>query len=197
MSQSAGASEAPRSNLDRPLPKPTELNESLYALLFAEVVRYSYQNVEQVSDLEVKLSKLGFDIGWRTLELVASREKNEKRELRVVHALQHVTGSCWTALFGRPTDALERSTAGQNTYLIHEKDPLPCRYASVPKDLGSLNLAAFNAGVIQGLLTGQGYDCKVTAHFAQDKSGQQKVVYVVEFEPYVMEREARLVRSLG
>jgi hypothetical protein len=194
---SAAGADVPKSSLDRPLPKPTELNESLYALLFAEVVRYSYQKVEQVSDLEVKLAKLGFDVGWRTLELVASREKVEKRELRIVQALQHVTGSCWTALFGKPTDALERSSAGQNTYLIHEKDPLPCRYASIPRDLGSLNLASFNAGIVQGLLTGQGYDCSVTAHFSQDKSGAQKVVYVVEFEQHVMDREARLVRSLG
>jgi hypothetical protein len=189
--------EQARSFLDRPVPKPSELNESLYAMLFSEMVRYSYQNVKQVGDLETNLAKFGFDIGWRTLELVASRDRGDKRELRIVQALQHVTGICWTALYGKATDALERSKSAPNTYLIHEKDPLPCRYASVPKDLGTLNLAAFNAGIVRGLLVGQGFDCNVTAHFSQDKSGAQTVVYVVEFDQHVMDREARLVRSFG
>jgi len=188
------SSDSSRSILDRPIPKPTEVNESLFALIFAEAVRHSYQRVDNVDGLETKLSAMGFQIGWRALELVASREKVEKRELRVVQALQHVSGTCWTQLYGRTTDSLERSTERPDTYLISEKEPLPCKYASVPRDLGRLNLAAFNAGIIQGLLVGQGYECEVTAHFAQDKSGAQKVVYVVKFDQTVMEREARLAR---
>lgn len=191
-----GAASNQRSFLDKPLPKPTEVNEAAYALLFSEIVRYSYRNVAQISDLEAKLSKLGYDVGWRMLELVASREKGEiKRELRIVNALRHVTGPCWTAIFGKPADALERSSSGPKAYLIREKDPLPCRYASIPADLGQLNLAYFNAGIVRGLLVGQGYTCTVSAH--ADPANPSTVVYLVEFDDQVLEREARLIKAQG
>ena len=94
-------STAGKSTLDRPIPKPTEVNESLYALLFAEAVRHSYQRVDNVSGLETKFAGLGSEVGWRASELVASWEKVDKGEVRIVQALQHVTGSCWTALYGK------------------------------------------------------------------------------------------------
>lgn len=175
-------------------PKWLEVNETTFSLLFSELVRYSQQRVEDVRSLEIKLEDFGFDVGSRALEVIAARDRPDKRELRIVQALQFVTSQCWTSLFGKPADALEKSLDGPDTYLISERDPLPARFASVPKDMGSLNLAAFSAGVIRGLMDAQGFPCQATAHFSQDKNGAPKVVYVVKFEPQVMEREARLAR---
>lgn len=178
--------------LDRPLVKPSEVNESLFALLFAETVRYInfHESVRDVEDFQNKLSSLGFEVGWRTLELVASREKIEKREIRIIQALQHVTGACWISLFGKQTDSLERSTES-DTFLITETDPLPCKYTST---LSGPNLASFNAGIIHGLLVAQGLDCTVKVHYVADRPGA-KFVYVVKFDPAVIQREARTSRS--
>lgn len=179
---------------ERPLPKPSELHESVFSLLFAEAVRHSYQKAQDIGEIEAKLAALGYEVGWRTLELVASRDK-EKREVRIIDSLRHVTSTCWVSLFGKQADALEKSSERPDTFLISEREPLPSRYASIPSDLGSLTLAAFNAGIIQGLESAQGFDCQVTAHATQDKSGAPKVVYVVRFDSSVMEREARMARS--
>lgn len=191
--------ETPSSSvLDRALPRPrVDVNESLFATLFSEICRYSIQNAQDVASIELKLSSLGYDVGWRMLELVqqyqvqANKNYVMHRETRLIPVLQFITSSCWQFIYGRALDSLERSTEGQDTYLISEKDPLPCKFASVPRDFGELNLASYNAGIIHGLLAAQDFECTVQAHFA----GAGKVVYVVKFDPEVMDRESRLART--
>ena len=179
-------------HLDRPIPREAALvSESSFALLFAEAVRYAQSRSDSVARLEGLLGGLGFEVGRRALELVAARERPERRELKMVSALQFVTSACWSSLFGVNADALERSPEGNDTFFIHEKEPLPCKYASVPRDLAGLNLAAFNAGVVRGLLDAQGFSAVVTAHHAEIR-GTPKTVYVVKFPADVVEREAAL-----
>ena len=72
------------------------------------------------------------------------------------------------------------STGNDDEYLIHELDPLPNRFISVPRDLGTLNCAAFNAGVISGILDAAGMTAKVTAHNVaiDGQPGAEKTVYL-------------------
>lgn len=186
--------------LDRALPRPrVDVNESLFAVLFAELCRYSIQTSQDVAAIETKLSGMGFDVGFRMLELVqqhlvqANKNYVMHRETRLIPVLQFITSACWQFIYGKPLDSLERSTDGQDTYLVSERDPLPIKFASVPRDFGELNLAAFNAGILAGLLCVQGFDCTVHAHFAPGQA-QTKVVYVVKFDQQVVDREAKLAR---
>jgi hypothetical protein len=177
---------------DKPIVKETPLvNESIFALLFCEIVRYAQGKSASIGELEDHLHGFGFETGKRCLELIVYRERPEKRDVKIVSTLQFITSVCWSSLFGHNADSLERSSEGPDTYLIHEKDPLPCRYASVPKDLGNLNLASFNAGIIRGLLDAQGFPCTtVTAHFAEIR-GVPRTVYVCKFPKEILERESR------
>lgn len=186
-------STTPSSHLDRPVPKdPGVVSDAAFALLFSEAVRYAQSRSDSVAQLESTLSNWGFEVGRRAAQLVASRDRSsgERRDTKMVAALQSVTSTCWTSLFGTNADALERSSEGPDTFLIHEKEPLPCKYASVPRDMGGLNLAAFNAGVIRGLLDAQGFPAVVTAHYAEVR-GVHKTVYVVKFPREFVDREQR------
>ena len=175
---------------------PTDLlNESCFSLLFSELVRYSQSRVDSIAELENKLAALGYSVGWRALETIVARERPDKREIRLVPALQFVTSSCWHTLFGKNADGLERSTDGADTYLIVDKDPLPARYASVPRDMSRLNLASFSAGVARGLLEAQGFGCTASAHQVDLPQGGQKTVILVKFDADVIERETRIAAT--
>ena len=41
--------------------------------------------------------------------------------------------------------------------MVNEADPLVNKFISVPREMGSLNCAAFVAGVIKGVLDGAGF----------------------------------------
>ena len=65
-------------------------------------------------------------------------------------------------LFGKEADKLEHANDDQRMYYIIEKEPLVNTYISVPKDKGSLNCAAYVAGMIEAVLCGSNFvsnDC--------------------------------------
>ena len=72
------------------------------------------------------------------------------------------------------------------------------KYISVPKDYGDLNCAAFCAGIVNGVLDSAGFPANVSAKVlarsgadAELSSGQPLTIYLIEFEPEVLERERR------
>jgi hypothetical protein len=86
-------------------------------------------------------------------------------------------------------DALEKSVESANEYQIHEKDPLPNRFVSVPKDLGRFNCATYTAGIVNGVMNAAGFPCNVSAHFVGSaEKGNLKTVYLVKIDREVMER---------
>jgi trafficking protein particle complex subunit 5 len=99
-----------------------ELSHSAYALLFAEMVTYAQNKVEGIAELErrlvpapkkwsndFRLSEMGYRVGQRVLELIVWREKNSKRETRILGILQFIHTVVWKTLFGKPADSLEKS----------------------------------------------------------------------------------------
>lgn len=94
-------------------------------------------------------------------------------------------------LFGKAADALERSTANENEYMIHELEPVTNKFISVPTDLGQLNCAAYIAGIIRGILKSSGFAANVTAHTVETSADQRekKTVFLVKFDDCVMNRE--------
>jgi len=43
---------------------------------------------------------------------------------------------------------------GDNEYMIHEMEPVTNTFVTVPRDMGSVNVAAYIAGIIRGVLEG-------------------------------------------
>ncbi|XP_053604677.1 trafficking protein particle complex subunit 5 [Plodia interpunctella] len=173
--------------LDKPLSKGKgEISLSVYALLFSEIVQYCQNRSHSIQELQTKLSDIGQDVGTRLLDLYFVRERNSKREIKLLNMLLFVKSTLWKALFGKEADKLEHANDDERTYYIIEKDALVNKYISVPKDKGSLNCAIFNAGIIEAVLTKSGFPAKVTAHW------HKGTTYMVKFEDSVISRDKSL-----
>ncbi len=139
------------------------------------------------ADLEKRLSDSGYGIGLRVLELLSQREKACRKERTAVQMLQFIHSTVWKSLFGKAADDLKKSNDKEDEYYLYEKESVVNRFVAVPKDMGTLNCAAFVAGIINGILDGAQFNAEVNAHFHHGFT-----VYVVKFAPEVLKREQSL-----
>lgn len=119
------------------------------------------------------------------------RERPGRRESGIVPMLQFVSAALWPALFGRPADALEKSTDKAHTYMIRDDEPLVGSFISVPKDMSRFNPASFMAGILRGVLDGAGFPCTVQAVSVPAPEGavRDRTVFLVTFDEAVAARE--------
>lgn len=94
--------------------------------------------------------------------------------------------SVWRALFGKEADKLEQANDDDKTYYIIEKEPLVNTYISVPRENSSLNCAAFNAGIVEAILTHSGFPAKVTVHW------HKGTTLMIKFNDEVIARDKAL-----
>uniref|UniRef100_A0A182JUN8 Trafficking protein particle complex subunit 5 n=1 Tax=Anopheles christyi TaxID=43041 RepID=A0A182JUN8_9DIPT len=173
--------------LDKPLSRGKgEVSLSSYALLFSELVQYSQSRVSTIPDLQTRLYDMGKDVGCRIIDLYFVRERNSKRETKLINMLLFIKTTLWKTLFGKEADKLEHATDDECTYYIIEKEPLVNKFISVPKDKGSLNCAVFVAGIVQAVLSNCGFTCQVSAHW------HKGTTYMVKFEDHVISRDKQL-----
>eukprot|EP01118_Nematostelium_gracile_P000376 TRINITY_DN103_c0_g1_i2.p2 TRINITY_DN103_c0_g1~~TRINITY_DN103_c0_g1_i2.p2 ORF type:complete len:144 (+),score=32.36 TRINITY_DN103_c0_g1_i2:79-510(+) len=100
----------PTAVLNKPISKGKgEVSLSAFAFLFSEYIQYSQSKVSNLNDLEKRLSDIGYAVGVRLLELITFREKNNKRETKLVGILQFISYTVWKVLFGKQADSLEKS----------------------------------------------------------------------------------------
>eukprot|EP00899_Mesostigma_viride_P006639 jgi/Mesvir1/15977/Mv08286-RA.1 len=180
--------------VDRPLSRgKTEVSLSAFAFLFSELVQYCQTRVSNIGELERKLEDAGTGVGLRLLELICHRDKNCRRETRVLGILSFVHSNIWKCLFGKVADSLEKSTEHEDEYMINEKELLVNKYISVPKDFGQLNCGAYVAGIVKGVLDGAGFPARVTAHFMNiEGSARPRTTFLIKFSEEVMAREAKM-----
>ncbi|XP_028307699.1 trafficking protein particle complex subunit 5 [Gouania willdenowi] len=173
--------------LERPLSRPkTEVSVSAYGLLFSEVVQYCQSRVYSVTELQARLADLGHRVGGSLLDVLVLREKNGKRETKVLNILLFIKVSVWRALFGKEADKLEQANDDDKTYYIIEKESLVNTYISVPKENSTLNCAAFTGGIVEAILTHSGFPAKVTVHW------HKGTTLMIKFDEAVIAREKAL-----
>ncbi|BES96743.1 trafficking protein particle complex subunit [Nesidiocoris tenuis] len=173
-----------QSILDRSLSKgKNEVSLSAYALLFSEVVQYCQNKVHTVPELQAKLAEMGQEVGVKLIDLYFVREKNFKREIKLLNMLLFIKTTLWKGLFGKEADKLEHANDDERIYYLIEKEPIVNRYISVPKDKSSLNCAMFIAGIIESILNAAGFTCKVSAHW------HKGTTYMVTFDDSVINKE--------
>jgi len=160
-----------------------EVSLSAFALLFSETVQYCQARSDTVPELQGKLHDLGFQVGARILDLVFVRDRAARRELKLLNVLLMVKSTLWKTLFGKEADKLEHANDDERTYYIIENEPLVNKFISVPKDKGSLNCAAFVAGVVEAVLDGCNFPAKVSAHW------HKGTTFMVKFEESVIARD--------
>ncbi|CAO1381233.1 unnamed protein product [Diamesa serratosioi] len=188
MSLNLNLSRPPKTTiLDKTLTKGRgEVSLSIFALVFSEIVQYNQSRVLTIPDLQQRLHDLGADVGSRIIDLYIFREKNSKRETKLINMLLFIKTTLWKTLFGKEIDKLEHANDDERTYYIIETDAVINKFISVPKDKGSLNCAIFTAGIIESVLCLSGFTCKVTAHF------HKGTTYMVKFEEHVIARDKQL-----
>lgn len=163
MSLNLTSSNRPRTSiLDKTLSRGKgEVSLGCFALLFSEVVQYCQSRVYTVPELQNRLHELGMDVGSRIIDLYFVRDRNSKRETKLINMLLFIKTTLWKNLFGVEAEKLEHANDDERTYYIIEKDPLVNKFISVPKDKGSLNCAVFTAGIIESVLVNCGFVCFV------------------------------------
>ncbi|KTG45462.1 hypothetical protein cypCar_00000765 [Cyprinus carpio] len=163
--------------LERSLTRPkTEVSVSAFALLFSEMVQYCQSRVYSVSELQARLADMGQGVGASLLDVLVMREKNGKRETKVLNIL----------LFIKEADKLEQANDDDKTYYIIEKEPLINAYISVPKENSTLNCAAFTGGIVEAILTHSGFPAKVTVHW------HKGTTLMIKFDEAVIARDKTL-----
>ncbi|XP_073690540.1 trafficking protein particle complex subunit 5-like [Garra rufa] len=173
--------------LERALTRPkTEVSLSAFALLFSEMVQYCQNRVYSVSELQVRLADMGESETSRMRDVLVLREKNGKRETKVLNILLFIKVSVWKTLFVKEADKLEQANDDDKTYYIIEKEPVINAFISVPKENSTLNCAAFTAGIVEAILTHSGFPAKVTAHW------HKGTTLMIKFDEAVIARDKQL-----
>lgn len=210
-------SRAPLNILDRPLGRggagrggtdQGSVSLSAFCLLYSEFVQYHQSRVASISELERRLESSGYSVGFRVLELLAFRSRENKRETRLMSILHFVSSTVWKNLFGKSADSLERSIDNADEFMIVDYEPITSTYVSVPSDLGQLSVDAYISGILAGVLEGAGFPARVTAHSVTVEEGENtkgssvsylpprkdKAVFLVKFNKDVLARDAALER---
>mmetsp|Transcript_5198 Transcript_5198/g.15139 ORF Transcript_5198/g.15139 Transcript_5198/m.15139 type:complete len:207 (-) Transcript_5198:423-1043(-) len=205
-------SRTPANILDRPLGgrgsrADNQISLSSFAYLYSELVQYHQNRVDSISELERRLESSGYGVGLKMLELITYRNREYKRETRLMNILHFVSTQVWRALFGKPADSLERSVDNADEFMIIDNDPLTSTFCSVPADFGQLSVDAYMSGIVAGVLTGAGFSARVTAHSVALEEAERtanansslpprkdKAVFLVKFAPEVLQRDAAMDR---
>jgi len=174
-----------RSNpLDKPIGKPrAEISLNAYALLFAELVQYCQNRVLSVNELKTRLNEMGRHVGERLLDMIYVRDKNWKRETRLLNMLLLVKNQIWKQLFGKEADRLEAANDDETVYYIIESEPIVNKFISVPKDKGGLNCAAFVGGILEAVFCSANFPCTVTVHWYKGST------FMIKFNEEVIKRD--------
>nr|CAG8557870.1 14652_t:CDS:2 [Entrophospora candida] len=177
--------------VDRNLNKTrgTEVSLSAFAFLFSEMLQYAQKHVLAIQDLERKLNDFGYRVGTRLLELIVFREKNSKRETRVLGILYFIHTTVWKTLFGKQADSLEKSTEHEDQYMISDNDPVINKYISVPKEISHLNCNAFLAGIVEAILDGAQFPSRVTAHSVPIEGFPLRTTILIQLDKEIIESE--------
>ncbi|KAJ9614822.1 Trafficking protein particle complex subunit 31 [Knufia peltigerae] len=199
-------------NLNRS--RNAELSRASFAYLFMEMVSYAHRRVKGIQDFERRLNEQGYPLGLKLLDLLLYRTSPAgssssssstssstsgggaaSRPLRLLPLLTLLTTKLYPLLFSRPADSLEQSTTNPGEYMIIDNTPLTNQYISVPKEMSQLSVAAYVAGIIEGVCDGAGFECKASAHNTATDVWPNRTVFLIKFEDAVLEREKELERQ--
>lgn len=176
-----------RSIVDQPIIKSqSTINLSAFSLLFCELVEYSQGKSSTIQELQTRLSDAGKHIGCRMVDLIVNRDKNFRRETRIINILMFIKTVFWRTLFNKDADKLEQANDDNSIYYLIESEPITNKFISMPKDKGNFNCASFVAGIIEAALEQCCFPNKVTVHW------HQGTTFMIKFDDSVLKREKRL-----
>lgn len=82
--------------------------------------QYTLNKSNSISEIEKRLSELGYTVGARFLELLVFREKNFKRKTSLLEILGFIHSTVWLKLFNKKADSLEKNTEKDDECTIYQ-----------------------------------------------------------------------------
>lgn len=204
--------------------KKKEVSLSAMTFLYQEMISNIHNDCKDINEFETRLSKMGYNIGLRLIELLNFRasatftSKNflssgsntsngssdatitasdqessltsfinrmRRRDLKILDVLQFIHGSLWSYLFGHVSNDLVKSSERENEYMIVDNKPKLTQFISG----NNVSCDYFVCGIIHGYLTSAGFPCKVTPHSMPQDGHDNRVVFLIQFDKQVLERE--------
>lgn len=107
-----------------------------------------------------RLDKVGFEVGFRVLELLSYREKQLKRKPEVLDILKFIHSVAWPYMFGKTADDLQQANAADDEYMISDSDLLVNKYISIPKSYSTFVPGSIVAGMVRGILDAAGFSAR-------------------------------------
>lgn len=174
---------------DKNVKTKKEVSETAFHFLFSEMVQHCLK--KDKSSMVEQLEELGYPLGARYLELLCYRERNCKKETKIVDILWFVAKTFWPTAFNRPTPSLEVHANHNHIYMLKEETSICNKFACLPKGSKGVNCAAFVAGIVEGFLNAAGFSCRVSAVYESDEGRQdlEKTTYIIYFAPEVVRRD--------
>ncbi|UXI18238.1 hypothetical protein NH340_JMT04181 [Sarcoptes scabiei] len=102
-------------SIEKTKTRSDQISLSAFAFLFSEIIQYCENRVQLTSEMQSKLAEIGYNVGQRIVDLMLIREKNFRREIRLINMLIFVRSKVWTMLFGKEADKLEQANDDKNT----------------------------------------------------------------------------------
>lgn len=84
---------------------------------------------------------------------------------------------------------LNLSTHTNQPDMITDDLPLISQFISVPKEFGQLNVGAYTAGIIEGILDAAYFQATVSAHTVEQNGSSLRTIFLIKFDHAVIERE--------
>ena len=162
------------------------LGDSVFSLLYCQLVEYHQNRVKHVDELERRLHAAGYEVGLRLCDKFFFKERGMKRETRVLDILLRLKTHFWRHLFCKEADQLDQATDKDGMYYLTEFDNVVVRHTLTSN---SLSAAAFLAGIASAFLHGSGFKCDVKAVWPRGGVG---VSLAIEFDESVLQREKML-----
>ncbi|QLQ78371.1 hypothetical protein HG537_0A06180 [Torulaspora globosa] len=135
-------------------------------------------NAVQTPDLGTRVHENGSE------SLASLINTTRSRDLKIIDMLQFVHGTVWSYLFGHVSDDLVKSSERDNEYMIVDNQPVLTQFVS-----GGVSCDYFVCGIIQGFLNTAKFPCRVSAHCMPQDNFDRRVVYLIQFDKQVLERE--------
>ncbi|KAI8461854.1 NO signaling/Golgi transport ligand-binding domain-containing protein [Phakopsora pachyrhizi] len=157
-------------------------NNSHQLLSQSEIIRYTQQRVDGISEFEKKDSLNGSVNALKSLSTIKSSNSNFGggiRLTRLVPVLSWIHTTLWKTIVGKTADILEHSNENEDEYMISDNDLLITRSINVPKEMNQLSCGAYMAGI----------PARVTSHFAPSTQFPKRTTLLIKFEKNSIDRE--------
>ena len=67
-----------------------------------------------------------------------------------------------------------------STVMITDYEPILSKFISIPNELSNFSTESFTAGIIESVLDGLNYNCKVTAHNVPVSKLPKRTTYLIK-----------------